>query len=171
MLFINYSCIFIIVFSVQTSLLHLIELAGVTPGLALILAVYCGIRFKGFSGVGAGFLIGLIQDCLSGGSLGINTLSKSLIAYGCLNLRNKVNLEGIILAGIFLLIASFFDGLVFYLATTLLFNYSPPSGFLFPMLPAFSLYNAIVAPLVFYLLDRNRKWILGNLSRQEYGGL
>lgn len=171
MLFINYFCIFIIVFSIQTSLLPLIELAGVTPGLALALAVYCGIRFKGYSGVGAGFLIGLIQDCLTGGPLGINTLSKSLIAYSCLNFRNRVNLEGVVLAGIFLLIASFFDGLVFYSATTLLFKYSPPSGFLFPMLPAFSMYNAFVAPLFFYLLDRNRKWILGKVSRRELGEL
>lgn len=164
MLFINYFCLFVVIFSVQTSLLHLIALAGVAPGLALIFSVYCGLKFEKFRGVGTGFMIGLVQDCLSGGALGINTLSKSLIAYSFFRLKDKIIVEGLIATGIFMIMASLFDGLVFYLASAWLLNTAVPSGFLFPALPIYVLYNAIIGPIFFYILDRNRKWVLGKIS-------
>jgi len=164
MLFFNYFCFFVVIFSVQTSLLPLIALAGVAPGLALIFSVYCGIKFEGFRGVGTGFMIGLVQDCLSGGALGINTLSKSLIAYSFFKLKDTIVVDGLIPTGIFLILASFFDGLVYYMASALLLKTAVPSGFLFPTLPIYAAYNALIGPMFFYILNRNRKWVLSKIS-------
>ena len=65
-------------FSVQTTLLGMFSLSGVTPDLILIVAVYCGIHSKKNGGIWLAVLVGFFQDCLSGGLLGVNSLSKGL---------------------------------------------------------------------------------------------
>ena len=84
----------VLVFSIQTSILGLVSVAGVTPDLALIFVVYCGIHFQRNAGVGAGFLVGLLQDFLSGRLLGVNTLSKSLIGFFFSTLKQKLYVLG-----------------------------------------------------------------------------
>ena len=160
MLFINYFCIFVIIFSVQTTLLSFVSLGGVTPSLTLIFAVYCGIHFRGGRGIGMGFLIGLVQDGLSGGLLGINTLSKSLVAFAFYRIRDKVVVEGVIPIACFMIVASLFDGLVYYIASSLLLKAKISAGIIFPLLPIFAVCNTLMAPIMFFLLNRNKKWLL-----------
>ena len=73
------SLFFILLFSLQTTLLKSFSFSGVTPDLILIVVVYCGINFTKNSGMGLSVLVGFVQDCLSGGLLGVNTLSKGLV--------------------------------------------------------------------------------------------
>ena len=160
MFLINYFCSLIIIFSIQTTLLPLVSLNEVTPSLTLIFAVYCGIHFQGGKGIGMGSLIGLVQDGLSGGLLGINTLSKSLIAFALYKIRDKVVVGGIIPVGIFIIMASLFDGLVYYLALSMLLKAEISAGEFFPLLPVFAVFNALLTPIMFFLLDRNKKWLL-----------
>lgn len=160
MLFINYFCVFVIIFSIQTALLPFVSLGGATPSLPLILTVYCGVHFRGGRGIGMGFLIGLVQDGLSGGLLGINTLSKSLIAFAFFRMKGKIVIDGVIPVGFFVILASFFDGLVYYIVSSMLLKAEISSGFLFSQLPLFALCNTLAAPILFYLLKRNQKWFL-----------
>ncbi len=160
MLFINYFCFFVIIFSLQTTLVPFVAWDGVVPSLTLIFAVYCGIHFRGGRGIGVCFLIGLVQDGLSGGLLGINSLSKSLIAFAIFNIRGKVVVEGIIPVGCLIIIASLFDGLIYYLASSMLLKAEISAGILFPLLPAYALFNTLAAPIMFGLLNRNKKWLL-----------
>ncbi len=55
-------CVFLLVviglFLVQTTFLEIFALGGVTPDLALIFAVYCGVHFQRNGGIGAGVIIG-----------------------------------------------------------------------------------------------------------------
>ena len=81
--------IVIFLFSAQTTWLELFSFGGVTPDLALVWVVYCGVRYSRTVGVGAGVFIGLVQDSLSGGLLGVNTLSKGLIGYFFSTLKDK----------------------------------------------------------------------------------
>ena len=166
MAFINYFCCFIIIFSLQTTLLPSLSWGGVTPSLTLIFAVYCGIHFRGGRGTAMGFLIGLVQDGLSGGLLGINTLSKSLVAFALFKIRDKVVVEGVIPVGCLIIGASLFDGAVYYVASATLLRAGISAGTLFPLLPAYALYNMLAASILFYLLDRNRKWLLRKNSSQ-----
>ncbi len=150
----------LVLFAVQTTLLESVAFAGVTPDLALIFVVYCGIHFQGNRGTGMGFLVGFIQDCLSGGILGVNTLSKSLIGFFFSNLKDKIIVEGIIPICFFLVTASLIDGFIFYLVLITLLKGDLSGKFLFSSLPVYALYNAAVGLLMFYGLDGYRKWVV-----------
>jgi rod shape-determining protein MreD len=167
MLFINYFCLFVLIFSVQTALLPLLSFNDVTPSLVLIFAVYCAINFRESRGIWMCFLIGLVQDCLSGGLLGINTLSKSLIAYFLYKIRDKVVIDGAIPVGVFIIFASLFDGIIYYIFSIMLLNAEVASGIMFPYLPLFAIGNTLVAPIMFYVLKRNQKWFYGKDSSSE----
>ncbi len=156
--------ILVVLFSAQTTFLENFSIASVTPDLALIFVVFCGIHFKGSSGIGMGFTVGLIQDCLSGGLLGVNTLSKSLISFFFSTLKDKLMVEGLFPIFLFIITASLLDGIIFYLVLDTLFKGSVPGSFLFSSLPIYPIYNGCVGPVLFYFLDLNRKWVLRKFS-------
>ena len=71
--------IVLILFSIQTTWLGMFSIGGVYPDLALIWVVYCAVHYSRTMGIGSGIVTGILQDRLSGGLLGVNTLSKSFI--------------------------------------------------------------------------------------------
>ncbi len=64
--------------SIQTTFLRVVFPGNIVPDLILIVAVYSGIHLKKSRGISLAVLIGFLQDCLSGGLLGVNFLSKGL---------------------------------------------------------------------------------------------
>ena len=152
--------IFILLFAMQTSLLSHFSVGGATLDLALILSVYCGVLLRGDRGIWVGFSIGLVQDCLSGGLLGVNTLSKSIIGFTFSRLKDKLMVEGFVPISIILFAASFFDGLVYYLALITLLKAQIPFSFLFNTLPMYAMINALVGPILFFFLNWSAKRIL-----------
>jgi len=164
MFFLTQFLILVVLFSAQTTFLENFSIAGVTPDLALIFVVFCGIHFKGNRGIGMGFTVGLIQDCLSGGLLGVNTLSKSLISFFFSTLKDKLMVEGLFPIFLFLITASLLDGIIFYLVLVTLFKGAVPGSFLFSSLPIYAIYNGCVGPVLFYFLGLNRKWVLRKFS-------
>jgi rod shape-determining protein MreD len=117
------------------------------------------VRCSRAGGIGAGITLGLIQDSLSGGLLGVNTLSKGLIAYFFSTLKDKFFVEGVLPIGIFLVLSSIFDGLVFYFSMGTILEGEVASRFLYQLLPVFSIYNALIGPLMFLILDRIDSWV------------
>ena len=73
--------IVILLFSIQTTWLGMFSIGGVIPDLALIWVVFCAVHYSRTIGIGSGIVIGILQDSLSGGLLGVNTLSKSFIGF------------------------------------------------------------------------------------------
>ncbi len=151
---------FLVFFSIQTSLLDLIAIAGVTPDLALILTLYGTVILKNERSIAVGCFIGFIQDCFSAGILGVNTLSKGLISFIFSGLRKNIIVEGFIPIAIFSFVSSLFDGLVFYFSSLLLFKAGASLTFLYSKLIVYSLYNAAIAPIIFYLLNSNKNWLI-----------
>ena len=147
-----FSMIYIILFSLQTSLLSHFSISGVTLDLALILAVYCGVLLRDDRGIWVGCSIGLVQDCLSGSLLGVNTLSKSVIGFFFSRLKDKLLVEGFVPVSVIMLGASFFDGLVYYLTLTTLQEARIPFSFLFNTLPVYAMVNALVGPVLFFFI-------------------
>lgn len=143
-----------------------LAISGVTPDFALIATVFCAVTFSPGRGFAAGCALGFVQDCLSGGLLGVNTLSKSLIAHTFCQLKGKIMVEGPVPVFVFLLIASVFDSLVFYGSSLLLFQ-SPPSleTFLSNM-PVYVLYNAVVGPFLILFFNKNFQWWNQKLQTQ-----
>ncbi|OGW18878.1 MAG: rod shape-determining protein MreD [Nitrospinae bacterium RIFCSPLOWO2_12_FULL_47_7] len=156
----------LIVFSAQSAFIGLFSFNGVTPDLILILAVYCGINFQGNGGVGMGCALGLAQDCLSGGVLGINTLSKGLIGFFFSALKNKIMVDGVIPICFFLMLSSFFDVLVFYTVWSLLLKGESSGVYLFPDFLIYAGYNAFAGPLLFFIFNRGKKWIMLKFPNQ-----
>ena len=159
---------FLLIFSAQTTLLGLFSFSGVTPDLILILAVYCGINFQGNGGIGAGCAMGLVQDCLSGDVLGINTLSKGLIGFFFSALKNKIMVDGIVPISFFLVVSSLFDAFVFYMVWSLLLKGESSSGYLFPNFLIYAGYNAVVGPLLFFIFNRGKRWISLKFPNQVF---
>ena len=156
--------IVIILFAIQTTWLEMFSIVGVVPDLALIWVVYCGVHFSKTMGIGSGIVIGILEDSLSGGLLGVNTLSKSFIAFFFTALKDKFFVEGVIPVSLFLVASSLFDGLVFYISMNTVLKGEVASSFLYQSLPAYSIYNGIVGPILFLLLNQLNNWLKAKTS-------
>ena len=163
-------CVFLLVviglFSVQTTILEIFSLGGVTPDLALIFAVYCGVHFQRNGGIGAGIIIGFVQDCLSGGLLGINTLSKGLVGLFFSVLKDKIVVEGFIPISFFIFIASLLDGMAHFIISSSLTAAQIKEGVILFQIFIFGIYNSAAGLLMFYLLDKGRQWINHKIPNQ-----
>ena len=89
----------------------------------------------------------------------MNTLSKGLSAYFFSTLKGKFYVEGVIPIGIFLILASVFDGLVFYFSMGTILKGEVASSFLYQLLPVYSIYNALLGPFLFLVLDKINRWL------------
>jgi rod shape-determining protein MreD len=156
--------IVIILFAIQTTWLGMFSIGGVDPDLALIWVVYCGVHCSRSMGIGSGVVTGILQDSLSGGLLGVNTLSKSFIGFFFAALKDKFYVEGVIPVAFFIVASSLFDGLVFYLSMNTVLKGEVASSFLYQSLPAYSIYNGIVGPILFLLLDQLNNWLKAKTS-------
>jgi rod shape-determining protein MreD len=156
--------IVIILFTFQTTWLEMFSVGGVVPDLALIWVVFCGVHCSRTMGIGSGIMMGLLQDSLSGGLLGVNTLSKSFIGLFFAALKDKFYVEGVIPVAFFIIASSLFDGLVFYFSMNMVLKGEVASSFLYQSLPAYSVYNGIVGPIMFLLLNQLNKWLKVKMS-------
>ena len=152
--------IVIFLLSAQTTWLELFSFGGVTPDLALIWVVYCAVRYSRAGGIGAGTTIGLIQDSLSG----------RLLGYFFSTLKDNFFVEGMIPIGIVLVLSSIFDGLVFYFSMGTILKGEVASSFLYQSLPIYSIYNALIGPFMFIVLDKINSWLKSN-KRNPYTGI
>ena len=159
MTYLIFALVLFFLFSIQTTLLGMFSLAGVVPDLILIVAVYCGIHSKKNSGIWLAVLIGFFQDCLSGGLLGINSLSKGLAGLFFYSLKGKIIVEGAVPISFFMFVTSLADGMIYFLAMTSLLGGQVEGGFFFSSLILFGIYNAVVAPFLFYVFNKGRQWM------------
>ena len=74
-------------------------------------------------------------------------------------LKNKFSDEGMVPIGIFLVLSSIFDGLVFYFSMGTILKGEVASSFLYQSLPVYSDYNALIGPFMFMVLDKINDWL------------
>lgn len=67
---------------------YALDWMGARPDAILLAAVFLGLRRDRATGLIGGFVLGLFQDVLSGGLLGLNALLKGLIGYYAGGQRN-----------------------------------------------------------------------------------
>jgi len=156
--------IVIFLFSIQTTWLGMFSIGGVIPDLALIWVVFCAAHCSRTVGIGSGIMIGIFQDSLSGGLLGVNTFSKSFIGFFFSALKDKFFVEGILPISFFLAISSLFDGLVFYFSMNTVLEGEIANSFLYQSLPIYSFYNAVVGPVIFLVLNRTNNWLQSKIQ-------
>ncbi|HXC61780.1 MAG TPA: rod shape-determining protein MreD, partial [Nitrospiria bacterium] len=76
-----YLLILILFVPVQSILMASISLNGVQPDLGLILLYFIGLVYGEIDGVLLGLIIGFLMDLFSGGPLGPNLVSKTLLGW------------------------------------------------------------------------------------------
>jgi len=77
------------VLALQTTWVHVLGIAGITPDLPLIATVLIAHGRGPSTGTVVGFLIGLGQDLANPTRLGLNALTKSVTGWGLGNLRER----------------------------------------------------------------------------------
>ena len=155
-------------FTIQTTFLELLSLGSVMLDPALIIVVYCGIHFQKNSGIKVGVLVGFIQDSLSGGLLGINTLSKGLIGLFFSALKEKIIVEGILPVSYFLFAASLVDAIIYFVVATSLMGAQIQADVFLYQIVFFGAYNAVAGFTLFYMFDMCRNWMNNKLHNRTF---
>jgi rod shape-determining protein MreD len=76
-----YSLIVLLFVPVQSLLMASISLNGVQPDLGVILLYFIGLVYGEMDGILFGLIIGFLMDLFSGGPLGANLVSKTLLGW------------------------------------------------------------------------------------------
>jgi rod shape-determining protein MreD len=159
MIYLIFATTLVLLLSIQTTFLRVFFPENVAPDLILIVAVYFGIHLKKNNGILVAALVGFFQDCLSGGILGVNFLSKGLAGLFFCVIRDKIIVQGIIPIGFFIFVTSLVDGLIYFLSMTSLLRGHVEGDFIFSSLIIFGIFNAVVAPFLFYVFDKGKEWL------------
>jgi rod shape-determining protein MreD len=148
--------------------LKVFSFGGVTPDLILIVVVYCGINFTKNSGIGLSVLAGFFQDCLSGGLLGVNTLSKGLVGIFFSALKDKIIVEGFLAISFFIFCTSLVDGMIYFFTMTSLMGAQIKGDFFLSQVLVFAFCNIVTGLFLFYTLDRSRPWVHRRFPNQVF---
>jgi rod shape-determining protein MreD len=105
---------------IQSSLLPLVAYNGISPDLLLLLVVSLGFLQGRRLGVFIGFLVGLLQDLVTGSFFGVNIFSKMLLGYASGVFSNRVFKEQAFLPLFASILASMINYFVILLIMVLL---------------------------------------------------
>ena len=100
------------IFIGQTTFLHKISLYGIQPDLVLIVVLYFAITSEEDRGVLIGAGLGLLQDILSGGILGLNLFTKGMIAFLVGELRNNIVIDNVLSRVTIIFFSAVLEGLL-----------------------------------------------------------
>ncbi len=152
MIVLDVLCLIVVILILQTTLAEFIAaLAGAKPDLILLVVLSLGLSRGKRAGIGYGWLLGLIQDVLSGSLLGQNALSKGIIGYltGVLH-RNMGDLT-MISHLLIVPLATLFDAAI-HLGTVSLLYGAPIGKQVLVTIGIIVLLNTIASPLTSWLV-------------------
>ena len=143
-----------VVVLLQTTVLGIAAVRGVTPDLLLILLVFLALRRGSMSGQIAGFAGGLLEDLVSLAPLGFHALVRTLVGFSSGMLHGLIRTSAVAVpvlifgASVIKGLASAFLGLVF--------DIQPDLHLLEGRFWIEAAYSAVLAPFLFALLGRVR---------------
>ena len=138
----------------QTTVLKILAVRGVTPDLQLILLVFLALRRGSMSGQLAGFAGGMLEDLVSLAPLGFHALVRTLVGFSSGQLHGLIRTSAVAVPGL-LLGAALIKGLASALLG-LIFDIHPDLHLLEGRFWIEAAYSAVLAPLLFALLGRIR---------------
>jgi rod shape-determining protein MreD len=115
---------------VQFTVVPVVGVGGVVPDLPVVLTVLLALRFGPEAGCLTGFALGLAQDAVAGGPLGLHALSKALIGFAAGDLPRWILVRRPIVPVGLAILATVVDGLARF-ALLQAFHYPAPLGELF----------------------------------------
>lgn len=108
----------IIVFVAQLTVAHRISIAGASPDLVVILLVALVLGRRPVYGVVIGFMLGFLQDLGNASFLGMNALSKSVIAYAVCRCGGGIFPESTLFKGVIIFAAALVNDFIILIVTT-----------------------------------------------------
>jgi rod shape-determining protein MreD len=144
-----YAILLILAFALQETWVPLLAFKGAVPDLTLFFVIFTGLLKTPLWGLGAGVLIGFIQDLLSGKYIGLNILAKGaagfIVPYFCL----KFYKDNYLIPLISVLAGTLIYGAVYIVGANIV-------GLRLPFLPSIwqiylpkSLFNVILTPFLY----------------------
>lgn len=148
--FILFLLLGLIAITLQSTFFSYFTIMGVKPDLLLIMVVFTAfIKGSKYGGI-FGFMLGLIEDLITGRFIGMNALIKGSLGYLIGLTEGKIYKENLLAPGLLLLLASLLQGVL----TVLLFNITGTNFALkeqmYKIIIPTAIYNAGLGPL-FYL--------------------
>ena len=143
-----------VVVLLQTTVLDIVAVRGVTPDLQLILLVFLALRRGSMSGQLAGFAGGLLEDLVSLAPLGFHALVRALVGFSSGLLHGLIRTSAVAVP-VLILGAALVKGLASALLG-LIFDIHPDLHLLEGRFWIEAAYGAVLAPFLFALLGRVR---------------
>ncbi|MFH1238670.1 MAG: rod shape-determining protein MreD [bacterium] len=140
----------------ETTVFNYLAIGGVKPDLLLIVVIYLALNKGALTGEISGFIAGFLQDVFSGGLIGLNALVKTIIGNLVSLGRGKLAFENVITQVVITLAVSL-SGVILMIPVKMIFVGGAVSYWrMFTDGLIAVVYNAILAPFVFRLLDKLR---------------
>jgi rod shape-determining protein MreD len=139
--------------AIQSTWLSSMHLPGsVKPDLVLILVISYGLLRGVYHGAGFGLLAGLFMDLLSGNVIGIGALVKMAAGFSAGLLEKTIFKDNLLVPALAGFVGTlFFETFDLIMHLSFHANYHFGLAFISIVFPE-SLYNAILAPIVYYFL-------------------
>jgi rod shape-determining protein MreD len=115
---------------VQCTVVPVVGVGGVVPDVPIVLTVLLALRYGPEAGCLTGFALGLAQDAVAGGPLGLHALSKAVIGFAAGDLPRWILVRRPIVPVGLAVVATLLDGLARF-AVLQAFHYPAPLGELF----------------------------------------
>ncbi|MDO4300186.1 MAG: rod shape-determining protein MreD [Clostridia bacterium] len=152
MRYIIYLIVSTLIFIFQSTLCQYIAIAGIKPNLMLILVVSLAFLRGNSEGLFTGIIMGLLQDCYFGQSIGSNLFLYAITGYavGCISEHfNKDN----VVAPVFLtFMATLFYNSGFYMLNIILKGYTTLSIYIVLNILPELIYNIIFAFIIYFIV-------------------
>ncbi len=151
-----YGVLVVSAITIQTTILHFWPFQMLFVDLGLIVVIWTGLARGARSGMTIGFVVGLIEDSLSGAALGTNALAKTLVGVFCGVLGRKVLPNSPIAHLLALLVCSLLNHVLLYLLQMLTAPASLKSGRFAMLMLAGVLSTTVLGMIVFRFFSKNR---------------
>ena len=112
---------------VQCTLAPAVGVGGIVPDVAIVVVVLLALRRGAEAGCLSGFALGLVQDVVAGGPMGLHALSKALVGFAAGNLPRWLLASRPFVPIAAAVVATVVDGLLRF-GVLQLFHYPAPLG-------------------------------------------
>ena len=142
----------------QTTLFHLLPLGSMIPDVILVLCVYLGLHQHSLVGTVGAFLLGYFTDSFAGNVVGLHAFAMSLVFAIVYLVSRRLWMDNWVSNVAMVFVASALKTLTIAALLAFVLAEAYPWGHLFSALWFEAATAAVMAPFIFSLLDRGRRF-------------
>jgi len=155
----------VIAYILQSTLFQIISIGGIKPDLSLIILVFISYRKGHVVGEVSGFFAGLIEDFISITPLGFHSIIKTLIGFLYGYIQGRVVIDFLLMPVLFVITATVMKIFSSWILS-IIFSLSEVRIQFFHLNTLIEiLYNAVLTPLIFFLLNLFKTFKVGEKEK------